>query len=174
MCITQYYPAMFTKYSCVNLPQSFRKMITATIKGQKIKCGQYVWAKYITEFPCASSLPSLRTVFTDPNVHPAKIHYFFVHTSQVNSSELISHSFAYVVWPMQHPLHSSIGKPYEVWCSSLNENFTANCIIPTQNILSLLLTAQQTYEDENAVRSLEVVASRRLVMYYHRVGRLYM
>ena len=97
------------------------------------------------------------SVFNDPNVRPAKIHFFFVHTVQVNDSELISHSFAYVSWPMHHPLHSSIGKPYGLWCSSLTEIGSTNCIIPTDNIVSLLLTAQQIYEEENVLVTVPLV-----------------
>ena len=152
------YPAVLSQCHSSSLPQSYRKMLTVTIKGQKIKSGQFVYARCIAPFPCASSsLVNIRTVFTDPDVRPAKVHYFFVHTTQVNSSEFVSHSFAYVSWPMRHPSQSSIGKPYEVWCSSLNEYDTANCIIPTNNIVSLLLTAQQKYEDENVLVTIPLV-----------------
>ena len=47
-------------------------------------------------------------------------------------------SFAYVSWPMHHQLHSTIGKPYELWCCSLNESLAGNCIIPMQNIVSYI------------------------------------
>ena len=139
------YPTLFNQHNDVVLPQSYRKMLSATVKGQRIKSSQYVWAKCVVPFPGPSSLN------TDPNVRPAKINYFFVHTS------FIDHSFAYVSWPMRHPLQNIIGKPCEVWCSSLNENVTANCIIPTHNIVSLLLTSQQIYECENVLVTVPLV-----------------
>lgn len=112
-------------------------MLIVTIKGQKINCGQYVLARCVTPFPCgASSSLDPFALCSVPNDRTAKIHFFFIHTVQVNNSELINHSFAYVCWPMHHPLHSSIGKPYEVWCSSLFEISNVNCIIPTDNIVS--------------------------------------
>ena len=95
--------------------QSYRKMLSVTLKGQRVRCDQYVWARCIEPF---SGPSSLKTVFYDPNVCPAKVHFFFVHTVQV---VFIDHSFAYVSWPMRHPLQNTLGRPYEVWCSSLNE-----------------------------------------------------
>ena len=78
-----------------------------------------------------------------------KFCFFFIHAIEVD------HSFAYISWPMQHPLHQSIGQPYEVWCYSLNE--VVNCIIPTRNIVSFLLTSQQNYECENVLVTVPVL-----------------
>ena len=123
------YPTLFNQHNDV-LPQSFRKMLSATVhvKSQRIKSGQYVWAKCIVPFPGPSSLN------TDPNVRPAKINYFFVHTIQADNTNFIDHSFAHVSWPMRHPLQNTIGKPCEVWCSSLSEmslhySYAQYCII---------------------------------------------
>ena len=57
---------------------------------------------------------------------------------------------------MHHPLHHSIGQPYEVWCCSLNE-VADNSIIPTENIISFLLTSQQNYECEDVLVTVPVL-----------------
>ena len=54
-------------------------------------------------------------------------------------------------------LCSCIGKPYEVWCSSLYENSPENGIVPIENIVSLMLTAQQTFEEENVLVTVPLV-----------------
>ena len=83
------YITLFNQHNDVVLPQSYRKMLSAAVKGQRIKSGQYVWAKCIVPFPGPSSL---NTIFSDPNVRPAKIIYFFVHTIQVDNTNFIDHS----------------------------------------------------------------------------------
>ena len=50
------------------------KMHCVTIKGQKVKSGHYVWARNVFWFSNSSS-PAIHTVFTDPDVRPAKIHH---------------------------------------------------------------------------------------------------
>lgn len=69
----------------------------------------------------------MNTVLSDPDVRPAKILYFFVHSVQVSDS-VIHHPFAVVNWPMPHPLKHSIGKPYEVWCQHLYETCDDNIL----------------------------------------------
>ena len=59
---------------------------------------------------------------------------------------------------MRHPLHSSIDKPFEVWCSSLYKKCTENCIVPLNCIVSPLLTAQQVFEDENVLVTVPLVS----------------
>ena len=71
------YPSMFSDNSDFSLPQSYRKMISVTINGQTMRVGQFIWARCVSPFPSTGS-PSLHTVFSDPNVRPAKI--FFFHT----------------------------------------------------------------------------------------------
>ena len=110
-----------------------------------------------------TSTSNLHTVFSDPDVRPALVNFFFVHTIQVSSTEFISNSFAYVNWPMHHPLHNSIGKPYEVWCFSLYEN--SNCIVPSENIVSQMLTAQQVFEEENVLVTIPLVSLCTLVLF---------
>ena len=154
------FPTLFCGDDNACLPQSFRKMLSVTIKGQKIKCGQVVLTRRVFPFSCTSTtspLSHLRTVFSDPDIRPAKIHFFFVHTIQISNTEFTSKCFAYVKWPMHHPLHSSIGKPYEVWCSSLYKNSPENRIVPIENVVSLMLTAQQTFEEENVLVTVPLV-----------------
>ena len=104
-----------------------------------------------------TSKPSLHTIFSDPNVHLAQIVYFFTHTTEVNPSKFIGHFFAHVSWPLHHPLHSCIGKPFEIWSSSLFDNTNENCFIPVRNIISLSLTAQQVYENETVLVTVPLV-----------------
>ena len=127
-----------------------------TIKGQKVKAGQYVWAKGVFQFT-NSGVPPIRTVFTDPDVRPAKIHHFISHSIQVSDTECSTHTFALVSWPMQHPLQYCIGKPFEVWCSSLYESCPDNCIVPIGNIVSLSLVAHQVLEDETVLVTVPLI-----------------
>ncbi len=55
---------------------------------------------------------------------------------------LDTNAFAWVSWPMHHPMQHSIGKPFEIWCRSLYESGAEECILPLDNIVSLVLTAQ--------------------------------
>ena len=52
---------------------------------------------------------------------------------------------------MQHPLQHSIGKPFEVWCSSLHESCPENCILALGKIVSLSLVTHQVFEDETVL-----------------------
>ena len=88
--------------SDVVIPQAYRQMLSATARGQKVRSGQYVGAQCIVPFPGPSSM---RTVFSYPDIRPAKI---LVHAVQVDAT-FIDHTFAYVSWPMGHPLQTSIG-----------------------------------------------------------------
>ena len=120
------FPDVFEPNSHLYLPQSFKKMLSVTINGQQMKCNNYISARCV--FPFSNNLPNsplanLHTLFTAPDTRPAKIHFFFVYSIQISSSQSISHAFACVSWPMRHPLHSLIGKPFEIWCLSLFENY---------------------------------------------------
>ena len=135
-------------------------MLSVTINGQQMKCNNYISARCV--FPFSNNLPNsplanLRTVFTDPDTRPAKINFFFVRSIQISSSQSISHPFACVSWLMRHPLHSLIGKPFEIWCLSLFENCTINSVIPLNNIVSLLMSAEQIFEDENVLVTIPVI-----------------
>lgn len=152
------FPSMFDQSECDSLyfARSYRKMLSLAIKGQKVTSGKYVWARSVFQFP-SSSAAATRTVFTDPDVRPAKVHYFCMHSIQVSNTESVSHAFAVVSWPMYHPLQHCIGKPFEVWCTSLYESCAENRILPVQNIVSLSLTAQQVFEDENVLVTVPLI-----------------
>ena len=97
------------------LSQSFKKMLFVTVNEKK--CNNYVLAHCVFLF--SNDMPNLllvnlRTVFMDPDTRPAKIDFFFVYSIKIISSQCISHPFACASWPMCHPLHSSIGKPFEI------------------------------------------------------------
>ena len=74
-----------------------------------------------------------------------------MHSIQVSDTDCVSHAFALVSWPMQHPSQHCIGKPFQVWCSSLYEACPANSILPLQNIVSLSLVTHHVFEDETVL-----------------------
>ena len=122
-------------------------MLSVTINGQKINAGQYVYAKPL--FPFGSGLtdtPVVQTVFTNPALRPAKIHHFAVHTFQASDSTVYN-GFAVNSWLLSHPLKNSIGKPYEIWCKSLYECSAENFLLPLQDISSLSIPAEYTFEE---------------------------
>ena len=152
----QVFPSVFNQDESLYLPRSYRKLLYVTIKGQKVKAGQYVRAKSVFPFT-NSGTPPIRTVFTDPDIRPAKIHYFISHSIQVSDTECSTHAFALASWPMQHPLQHPIGKPFEVWCSSLYESCPNNCILPVGNIVSSSLVAHQVFEDETVLVTVPLI-----------------
>ena len=56
---------------------------------------------------------------------------------------------ARVIWPIAHPSQNCMGKPVQIWCSSLFESSNKNAFIPIENIRSLLLTTEVTLNNEN-------------------------
>ena len=68
------FPFIFGESKSLYLPRSYRRIHCVTIKGQKVKSGHYVWARNVFWFSNSSS-PAIHTVFTDPDVRPAKIHH---------------------------------------------------------------------------------------------------
>ena len=58
-------PALFNSNKNVVIPQSYRKMLSGTVRGQKIKSGQYVLAHLVFPLPSPSSA---KTYFYDPNL----------------------------------------------------------------------------------------------------------
>ena len=152
----QVFPSVFNQDESLYSPRSYRKLLYVTIKGQKVKAGQYVRAKSVFPFT-NSGAPPIRTVFTDPDIRPAKIHYFISHSIQVSDTECSTHAFALASWPMQHPLQHPIGKPFEVWCSSLYESCPNNCILPVGNIVSSSLVAHQVFEEETVLVTVPLI-----------------
>ena len=127
--LSKVYQKVFPSLLNQSLAQSFRKMLTITIKSQKVKADQYVSAKSVFGFEVShSSGCATRSVFSDPDFRPAKINYFVLHSMYVNETEIVTHAFANVSWPMHHPLQHSIGKPFQIWCATLYES-TDNFII---------------------------------------------
>ena len=124
----------------LELPCAYHEMQSVTVNGQKFCSDQYVSARSMFSFPSSSS--GTHTVFSDPSLRPAKVHHFATHSFQTSDYTQITHGFAVVSWPMPHPLKLKLGKPYEVWCSSLFESTTDNCILPLENIHSLLLSCK--------------------------------
>ena len=152
--LSRIYTMIYPSLPSVYLPQSYRKMLSVSINEQQFCAVQYVSAKGV--FPFASSCETTRTVFSDPSLRPAKVHHFAIHLFCIDDTR-ITHGFAVVSWPLQHPLLNVFGKPYQVWCSSLYDTASENCIIPLENISSLLLTAQHVMEEETVLVTVPVL-----------------
>ena len=152
--LTRMYGMLYPSLPSVCLPQSYRKMLSISINEQEFCARQYVSAKGM--FPFTSTCKTTHTVFSDPSLRPAKVHHFAIHTFYIDDSR-ITHGFAVVSWPLQHPLLNVFGKPYQVWCSSLYDAASDNCIIPLENISSLLLTAQYIMEEETVLVTVPVL-----------------
>ena len=76
---------------------------------------QYIFArKMFTKEPTSLT----NTIFTDPQLHAAKIIYFAIHSFHLDESSLLTHAFALVEWLSPHPCQHKIGKPFEVYCNS--------------------------------------------------------
>lgn len=149
------FPMILDKYPAeLSLPKSFKKMLSGTVNGQKIKAGQYVNAKNVFQF--SSQATSVHTVFSDPTVRPAKVLYFLLH-SVVIDDDITQNAFAVVEWPKDHPLKNCIGKPFEVWCSTLTEISSVNFVVPISNIVSILLTAEIVIENENVLVTVPLI-----------------
>ena len=67
------YPELFSSERDVTVPQSYRKMLSATVKGQKMKSGQYVGARPVVPYPGPSTTKSF---FSDSDIRPAKVLFF--------------------------------------------------------------------------------------------------
>ena len=102
-----------------DIPQTYKKMMSVTINGQKINAGLYGFAKSVFNFK-SNPREEVRTVFTDPLNRPARIDHFAVHSVSVNDSVYV-HCFAVASWPQHHPDINFFGKPYQIWCRSLYE-----------------------------------------------------
>ena len=153
--LSRIYGIIYPSIPPVCLPQSYRKMLSVTINEQQFCAGQYVLAKGMFSFAISSE--ATRTVFSDPSLCPAKIHHFAIHSFHANDSTLVTHGFAIVSWPLQHPLLSTFGKLYQVWCSSVYDIRSDNCIIPLENISSLLLTVHYDIKEETVLVTVPVL-----------------
>ena len=110
-----------------DIPQTYKKMMSVTINGQKINAGQYVFAKSVFNFK-SNPREEVRTVFTNPLNRPARIDHFAVHSVSINGSVYV-HCFAVASWPQHHPDIIFFAKPYQIWCRSLYEYSLSNFVI---------------------------------------------
>ena len=73
----------------------------------------------------------------------AQLKYTFIlYTVFYTSSKQHINVLPAVSWPCVHPSRNSIGKPVQVWCSSVFECNTLNGFVPLENIKGPLVTAQ--------------------------------
>ena len=53
----QVFPNIFDQDESLYLPRSYRKLLCVTIKGQKVKAGEYVWTKGVYQFTNSGAPP---------------------------------------------------------------------------------------------------------------------
>ena len=136
------YPHMATHFKTVghHIPHTCRRMDSITLNGQKLRSGDYVLAYY-------GNSDSPVTMFTDPSLRPALLDYFISHTISVTESEMITHVFAIVHWPVEHSSRDRIGKPNQIWCNSVYE-ISFPYVIPVEYIHNLVLVSHYQVEEE--------------------------
>ena len=78
-----------TGISSVSEPHTGNSSVSEphTHNGQQICAGQYVLAKGM--FPFTQSSGPCCTVFSDPSLRPAKVHYFAIHSFHANDSFIV-------------------------------------------------------------------------------------
>ena len=113
----------------LDLPSTFKKMYSLTIGTQKYYSEQCIRARKI--FPNQQSTSTM-SVFTNPDLRVARVKHFAVHSLEIEDL-VVTNAFAIVEWVSCHPGINRIGKPYEIYCSSFNENDNDNYIIPLDN-----------------------------------------
>ena len=59
--------------------------------------------------------------------------------------------------PQHHPNYDYFGKPYQVWCATLYEGLLNNFLLPVENIISVLLSAEVIVEEENVLLIVPVI-----------------
>ena len=134
-----------------NVPRTYKRMRSVTINGQLINGGQYVFTK--PTHPFQPSHECMQTFFTNPNLRPAKIEHFVEHSYSDN----YHHCFAQVSWPQHHPNYDYFGIPYQVWCATLYEGSLNNFLLPVENIISVLLSAEVVVKEENVLLIVPVI-----------------
>lgn len=92
------HPSIFDKDTDVYVVHMYRKMLSVSVNGQRMKAGQYFHTRSVFQFPDLST--TTRTISTGPNVHPAKLQYFFVQCIEAGENEFVESQFAVVSWPM--------------------------------------------------------------------------
>ena len=122
-------------------------MLSVTINEQVFCAGQYTLAK------AAENTGTTVTAAPPPVlIRLAKLWHFAIHSVNINESTKITHGFAIVTWPMTHPDHNALGKPFEVWCLNLfDSNSSLPEIIPLECVCSLLLTKTTVLHRENVL-----------------------
>ena len=100
------------------------------------------------------------SIHSDISRHPAEIQFFIRYSFEIQSdcgNKHISHTFPVVDWPQVHPAKDSIGKPVQIWCHKLYENAINNCYIPVENIVSRVICAIDTFEEERVLFVVSVI-----------------
>ena len=132
------------------MPATARKFTYMKLNGVKLSS---VDDKSANPFVFAAPLFPFST-HSDISPRPAEIQFLIRYSFEIQSdcgNKHISHTFAVVDWPQVHPAKDSIGKPVQVWCNELYENAINNCYVPIENIVSRIICAVDTFEEERVL-----------------------
>lgn len=78
-----------------------------------------------------------------------------IHHSRSIGTLRYSHLFAVCKWPEEHPEKDVMGKPVQVWC--FNSFDGINCFIPLESIVSHVIIATESTNNENVLAVIPLV-----------------
>ena len=162
LVLTNVYSALYSEHSVklmnrdIFVPTTYKKFSYITWNGHRVKScihsstqNPYVLATPVFAFPTETG--------TTPSVYEgdarlAKVAYFFTHSITLpRHSDVKSHLFACLQWPMIHPDRYSVGKPVEVWCTDLFEPSNINLIVPVDNIINIVIVSTDSLPSNETV-----------------------
>lgn len=149
------YPTLIAE--SVSITQTYCKMMSFTINDQ-VFCGdQYALANSLFTLSEASTGSTNAPISL---LRPAKLWHFTIHSVVVHKSttNVITHGFAVVSWPMTHPQCHALGKPCEVWClNPFDCDPALPEIIPIDCINSSLLTTSTKVNDDYVLLTVPLI-----------------
>ena len=131
------------------------------VNGQKFESGEsaYYLAENILPFSTSSTQPIAGVCDHHlQNSRPVNVLYYDIHRFfPRGSSTPVLTVLARVLWPQMHPDRSVIGKPVEIWCSSLFEATNKNNFVPIENMKLQLFTSKSIVINELVLVTIPVV-----------------
>ena len=109
--------------------------------------------QFATNTSVIDAIPSASTC-----IRPTQIQYFLSYSIVLTrSQEATPHLLASCLWPMEHPLRSSIGKPVEIWCKDLFEPSSANVMIPVNAFVERVIISTDIISDEQVLITIPLI-----------------
>ena len=139
-----YIPTMYRKYSYI--VWNGHRLHSVNHKGSN---NPYVLATPLFKFTTSTSTINAISC-TESVARPAQLQYFLTHSISLSGSEK-SHILAHCLWPMEHPMKSSIGKPVEIWCKELYEPAVANTIVPVSTFSSHVIISTDIISNDHVL-----------------------